>query len=152
MQEPNPEATLQGSPPESHNGNSSNPDLALQGSWVHIPSRSADAGSAATHDEAALLVTASSLNSGIDITTATSTHDGDIHIGASPPTHTRQQYIPDDRTDHYRAYKQRRSIQGAILVLATFQPSTLDKPAPNTLQFPNLANIFAAYPHYLMSS
>jgi hypothetical protein len=54
--------------------------------------------------------------------------------------------IPDDFTDHYRAYKQRRGIQGAILVLATFQPSTLDKPAPKTLQFSNLANTFAAYP------
>ncbi len=60
--------------------------------------------------------------------------------------HTRPQYVYVNRTDHYQAYKQRRGIYGTILVFAGSTQAHFDNPPAEPSQYPNLANIFSAYP------
>jgi hypothetical protein len=83
---------------------------------------------------------------GINVAIDTIAHNEASATGVQAKTSARPQYIYEDRTDFYRAYKLQRGINGAILVLAA---STVDHflLVPSVpVQYPNLANIFSAYP------
>jgi hypothetical protein len=88
---------------------------------------------------------------GLHVATAAPDPPAPAHDGANitPTRHfttARPQYVYDDRTEYYRAYKRQRGIYGAILVLASSHSSYFESPTPDPPAYPHLANIFAAYP------
>jgi hypothetical protein len=160
-----PVATFQGSPNDAHDGAPNTVPVPLRGSShaahddappsLGISSRGSSPPTPRTPDASPTtdpdVATPSQAPNpvpqlGINVAIDTIAHNEASATGVQAKTSARPQYIYEDRTDFYRAYKLQRGINGAILVLAA---STVDHflLVPSVpVQYPNLANIFSAYP------